>query len=366
MSERISTLKTGVNSKGSTGKGGIGKIPGVATAVLILALGVLGFSHFDTETAELQGAGTSGSESTPATTSDSSTQALSQSVLAPAASTPFDLQQALTGTSIADIDVPRSLLADLQGNLVINEGVRELMDFFLALTGERDPAQVRALFAAAASEQCSAACAAQALAIYDRYLEYLDTLQRASELLQATDNLRARLQHVSQLRTSVLGEDLARDLFAYDDAYDNLRVAQWEVRNDPNLSDDEKMQALQELKSTQPAALTAREQQNEKLIAVRTLSRQFDARNIDAEARFAARSELLDAAAAERLRTLDESRAQWKQRYEAYRRERSAIDNAGLDDVDRESATEQLRLRHFSAQESQRAAALDRIQDGTE
>lgn len=366
MSERISALKPGVNPKGGIGKGGIGKIPGVATAVLILALGVLGFSHFDTETAELEGAGTSGSESTPATISASSTQALSPSVLTSAASKPFDLQQALTGTSINDIDIPRSLQADLQGNLIINEGVRELMDFFLALTGERDPGQIHALFAAAASEQCAPTCASQALAIYDRYLDYLDTLQHASELLQATDNLRARLQHVSQLRTSVLGEDLARDLFAYDDAYDNLRVAQWEIRTNPNLSEQEKMQALEDLKSTQPAELTAREQQNEKMNAVRKLSRQLEEQNIDAGARFAARSELLDEAAAERLQALDESRAQWKQRYEVYRRELVAIDTASLDAVDRESATEQLRLRHFSAQESQRAAALDRIQDRAE
>lgn len=361
MSERISALKLGVKQKR-----GIGVIPGVATAVVILTLGVLTFRHLDTETPEFESAGTPASHNTPVAVSASSAQAPAQSILTPASSTPFDLQQALAGTSIADIDIPRSLKADSQGDLIINEGVRELMNVFLTLTGERDPDQIRAMFAAAASEQCPAACAVQALAIYDRYLDYLDALQQASEILRATDNLRARLLYVSQLRTSVLGEDLARDLFAYDDAYDNLRVAQWEIRTNQNLSEQEKMQALEDLKSAQPAELTAREQQNEKMNAVRKLSRQLEEQNIDAGARFAARSELLDEAAAERLQALDESRAQWKQRYEAYRRELVAIDTASLDAVDRESATEQLRLRHFSAQESQRAAALDRIQDRAE
>src|SRR5690606_15743706 len=129
-------------------------------------------------------------------------------------------------------------------------------------------------------------------------------------------NLRERLQQVTTLRAALLGDELATSLFAYDDAYDNLRVTQWEIRTNKNLSEDEKMQALHELKYTQPADLTAREQENEKMEAVRNLSRQFAAQNLDADARFAARSELLDAAAAERLRALDDSRAQWARRYE--------------------------------------------------
>ena len=97
---------------------------------------------------------------------------------------------------------------------------------------------------------------------------------------------------------------------------------------------------------------------------MRNLNRTLEEQQQDAAGRFAARAALLDVAAAERLQALDERRAQWDQRYQAYRQELAAIDNAALDATDRESGIEQLRLRYFSAQESARVAALDRIRYG--
>ena len=340
--------------------------PGVITGLLLLALVVAsGLWYWQaTLTASKRSSLNSVPAATPNVTHDTSVVLLTTPAH-PAADNiaPADVQQALADTSLAGLDIPAGLL--MEGNLLVaNEGLRELMDFFLTLTGEQDPARIRALFAAAATAQCAAVCAEQALAIYDHYLDYLQAVTTASGDLRSTDDLRSRLQQVADIRSEFLGDSIAKSLFAAEDAYDNLRIAQWEIRTQSTLSAAEKNQALDALEINLPPDLAAREQEKALLRSVRNLNRTLEEQQQDAAGRFAARAALLDVAAAERLQALDERRAQWDQRYQAYRQELAAIDNAALDATDRESGIEQLRLRYFSAQESARVAALDRIRYG--
>ncbi|MGH7790473.1 MAG: lipase secretion chaperone, partial [Candidatus Binatia bacterium] len=73
----------------------------------------------------------------------------------------------------------------------------------------------------------------------------------------------------------------------------------------------------------------------------------------------ALREQTVGAAAAARLAELDQRRAAWDQRVEAYRHERAAIDAAS---PDRQQAVEALRARHLSGAELRRIDALDRLQ----
>ncbi|HEX4940599.1 MAG TPA: lipase secretion chaperone [Candidatus Kapabacteria bacterium] len=337
--------------------------PGVTTGLLLLTLVALGGGWYwqSTKVAGKHGDEKGVPASTASMAQETSVVLLTTPTEAIADDTaPTDVQQALSDTSLAGLEIPNSLMMD-GDQLVANEGLRELMDFFLTLTGEREPAQIRALFAAAATAQCAAICAEQALVIYDHYLEYLRAMETASADLQDTDDLRSRLQRVAGIRSEFLGEEVAKSLFAAENAYDNLRVAQWEIRTQTDLSAAEKSEALAALESSLPPDLAAREQERKLLRSVRNLNRTLDEQQKDAADRYAARAALLDVAAAERLQALDTRRAEWAQRYEAYRQERTRLDISGLDTVDRQQALEQLRLRHFSAQESQRAAALDRV-----
>ncbi|HEU4539452.1 MAG TPA: lipase secretion chaperone, partial [Polyangiaceae bacterium] len=65
---------------------------------------------------------------------------------------------------------------------------------------------------------------------------------------------------------------------------------------------------------------------------------------------------------AQRLEALDRERASWRQRYDAYKAERAAIEgDASLDEAARARAVEALRERSFSENERVRARALDSI-----
>jgi lipase chaperone LimK len=265
----------------------------------------------------------------------------------------------LATTSKRDVDIPTSLTLDAQGNLVADEGLRILMDFFLALDGEQDAAQIRALFLAAVAAQCSADCVSDAAALFDQYQDYLATLTNQLPDGAGSADLRERLETVVALRHQTLGPELASALFGYEEQYDHYRVRQWAIQQDASLSAMEKQAQLQALQFSAPAGLIEREQSTQQLRQARQLQSDFAAS--DATALHAARTELLGSNAAERLQQLDHQRQAWDQRYHRYREEMAALDSSGLAMQDRLEQITLLRQRHFDAQENQRVAALDRI-----
>lgn len=329
-------------------------------SVLLLDTALIHFfsaGHPTTEAAATADSATAGlppvtsTPTTPATPTDTAAKPIA------------DLHQALQHTSLADVEIPHSLDMNADGELIVNEGVRELIEFFLALDGEKSPADIRALFLAAAGAQCSRQCAAQALAIYDRYQDYLQAMRSATPNLQQTDDLRARLDMVENLRRTQLGDELSEALFGYDESYDQFRVAQWEIRNDTGMTDAEKQAALADLEPQQPAGLAQREQESRKIDKAMQLQNQIGTDH--PTALYNARTELLGEAAAQRLASLDAQRAQWDQRYQQYRQELATLKTNGLAPADQQQEVERLRLRYFSQQESNRVAALDRIKSGT-
>lgn len=279
------------------------------------------------------------------------------SVIASALSPRLTLSE-LQSTSRHDVDVPHSINVDTNGNLVADEDLRTLMDFFLALDGEKDLAQIRALFLAAAAAQCDPACVDAVAAIFDQYQAYLAAMESQQPELSGTDDLQARLQAVSSLRQQLLGQELASGLFAYEEAYDTYRINQWAIRNDANLSAGEQQQQLDILRASAPPGLQEREQQNRRLHQARQLRQKMGSNTAEL---YAARIDLLGQDAADRLQQLDQQRAQWDQRYQQYRQELTALQTSNISEQDQAQQVTALRQRHFSGSESTRVEALDRI-----
>lgn len=269
------------------------------------------------------------------------------------------LRLQLASTSKSDVDIPVNLTLDAQGNLVADENLRVLMEFFLALDGERDAKQIRALFLAGVATQCNVACVDTAAALFDQYQDYLATLANQLPDFASSADLQERLEAVVALRHQTLGPVLASALFGYEEQYDHYRIRQWEIQQNASLSATEKQAQLQALQFSAPAGLIEREQPTQQLRQARQLQSDFAAS--DSAALHAARTELLGIDAAERLQQLDHQRQAWDQRYQRYRQERATLDSGGLATQDRLEQITLLRQRHFDAQEIQRVAALDRI-----
>ena len=154
---------------------------------------------------------------------------------------------------------------------------------------------------------------------------------------------------------------MAEAFFGFEDAYDAYMLERMAIERDETLSDRERQARLDLLQADWP------EQVREAMWATQapaTVSQQVQAMReqgaSEAEIR-ALREQHFGAEATERLSALDQQRAEWDGRYQAYRSELRALASRYEDADTLASARERLRAEHFSEQEIRRVEALDRI-----
>jgi lipase chaperone LimK len=263
--------------------------------------------------------------------------------------------------SLADTDVDGELAVDAAGELVIGPGLRRFFDYFLSATGEESEASLRARILATMARRLKPPALGQAEALLDRYLGYRrEGARRLSD--EGARDIERRYEELRDFRRSWFGAKTADALFADQDASSRATIERRRIQNDASLSPDERRRRLSlvedglspELRRARAEALAP----IEGLEKERALREQGAPEQAVREARVSAFGE----EGAQRLENLDRERASWRQRYEAYRAERQAIEgNASLDEGARARAIEALRERSFSPNEQVRAKALDSI-----
>jgi lipase chaperone LimK len=209
--------------------------------------------------------------------------------------------------SLADTEVDGVLGMDAAGNLILTEEVRRFFDYFLTASGEQAPAVIRARIESALDARLPARAAGQGRDLLGRYLAY----REAARELGAEGDLEARRLAVESLRRRHLGAEAAEKLFASELA-----------PPDPQPEERAPADAMRA-----EASLPRAETQS---FRERTFGR----------------------SAAARLAALDDARARWAERMEAFRRERANLGPA---------AVSRLLESSFTPEERVRVEALERM-----
>lgn len=294
--------------------------------------------------------------------------ALPAAATAPATTSAEFLRWAQRGAALGEL--PRSLQGtavdggvdlDAQRKLVIGESLRRLFDYFLATAGEETLEQIRARIAFYLQQQLPLDAAMQGWAILGQYLAYKDALADLPGHDGSYDGMLASLREQRELRDTLLGPTLSSAFFQAEDEYADFALQHVTHLRDPELSAEEKERLTQELLATLPedsrreieatGAPVRVEQQVEML-------RQQGASEADV---WQLREQQFGSAAAGRLAQLDQTRAEWEQRYGEYRQQLQQIETSALADTERQEAVARLRAITFSEQEMKRVEALDRI-----
>lgn len=263
-------------------------------------------------------------------------------------------------TSLDGTEVDGTLRADAQGNLLIENDIRRVFDYFLAALGEEDLAAIRSRIAAHLDGTLPPAAARQAWELFERYEAYGE----ATEQMPGHDATIAGMTEVllrqQDLRQEWLGQEVAEAFFGFDDAYDHHTLARMQVAQNPDLSDAERAQRLAELEANLPAPLReVRERANLPVSVGEEVAMMREQGVSEYEIR-AYREQSLGPAAAQRLEDLDRQRAEWDRRYTAYRAQHAEIMASGLSESDRETEIDRLRDTLFDEAERRRVQALDR------
>jgi lipase chaperone LimK len=300
------------------------------------------------------------SASTGTPTASLPTIAVSQALPEP---DPGDAGRAITSSailppSLIDTDVDGGIELDADGQLIPGMSLRRLFDQVLSSVGELSIAQIRQLLATRLDQLTTPEGKSQALAAFERYLRYLQSVDEAASRLNELP-FRDRLSALSELRRQHLGADMAEAFFADEEAYQRFTLDRRELAEQDNLTPEERAarerDLLQQLPESTREPFVQQLQADADIAdagAIETLSSNPDER-------YRLRSERFGEEAAARMELLDRERQAWDLRVADYQRERARW--LAADAAAREAALSAYLARHFNETEQRRIRSLEDV-----
>lgn len=260
--------------------------------------------------------------------------------------------------SLAGSEFDGSIELDASGQLRLTPALRRLFDYALSSIGERSIEEIRALLSAQLDLLTSADGKRQAMAAFERYVHYLQTVDQAAARLAAMP-LQQRLQAMMELRRQQLGGAMADAFFGDEEAYQRFTLERQALAENAALSTEERAARERDLLTELPESV-----REPYLAQLRTEADLADSAAIDtlasgADERHRLRSERFGEEAAARMELLDRERAAWDALVSAYRAERARVQS--LDTAARQAALDAWLQRNFDDAEQRRIRSLEGI-----
>ena len=260
-------------------------------------------------------------------------------------------------SSVRGTDVDGVLEVDARGNLVITAHIRHMFDYFLSMIGEEPAATSRQRIRDYLTQQLSQPALDQALGLLDNYLDYqqqVAELESRFPTSESLGDLLAREQAVQRLRASLFSREAHAAFFEGEELYNNFTLERLAIHQDDFMSEQQKAQAIEYLRESLPEEMQQllvpqiQHELREQTLALREAG-------ADEAAVRELRMGLLGPEATERLEALDQRRADWQRRVNAFNLEREAIlAEPGLAEDDRQAAVTALMQEQFTETERRR------------
>lgn len=254
-----------------------------------------------------------------------------------------------------------TLLADAQGNLLVQADILHLFDFYLAGLEEESLDKVLTRIHQALAAQLHGPALEQARDLLRRYVDYrlaLQGLPEATAELEAS-TLRLRLEAINGARQQFFKPQEYAVLFARENAEDLYMVQRLALVQQDGLSDIEQQQALAELELQLPEDVRQARADSMRYGELYTATQALQAQGASSEDIRQLREQSLGSEAADALAELDRQQAAWQQRLSDYASERNRLREAGLTPTELQAAVSQLQVTHFDELERKRVQALD-------
>lgn len=271
-----------------------------------------------------------------------------------------------------NIDLPGRYSVDEEGNLIVDAGLKEMLDFFLQTIGDLPFDQIHDLIAGSMITALQEPALSQALALLDDYFVYLDAYHQwqqsfDKENLVAHDPvaLRDHMQTLSDLRREHLG-DIAHEAFFAELEQVNAAYLDAQIAlQQPNLTATEKDDIRAQLKASLPAHVRAAQEASMTLVTLTETTNTLKKQGANEQQLYQARASLVGEEAAKRLAQVDDEKRLWAQKRNQYK---ALLEHtpglAGMTDTERTSYIANLAQRELGLahNEIKRMQALDRIE----
>ncbi|WP_052080941.1 lipase secretion chaperone [Pseudomonas sp. ML96] len=250
---------------------------------------------------------------------------------------------------------------DAQGNLVLQDDLLHLFDFYLAGREEEGLDKVLTRIHRDLATQLRTPALEQARDLLQRYVDYriaLQGLPEAGAELNA-GALRQRLDAVNAARQQYFSAEEYALFFARENAEDEYMLQRLALAQQDGLSEAQRTQTLAELELQLPEDVRAARAESTRYGELYAATQALQAKGASAEEIRQLREQSLGGEAADALADLDRQQAAWQQRLADYASERNRLRQSGLSDSELQAAVGELQVSRFDELERLRVQALD-------
>ena len=280
------------------------------------------------------------------------------------------VQKFVTGTeylpaSLLGTEVAGELSEDVNGNLIVTRGVRDVFDYFLTATGEESTQVLVNRIKAYVHSRLRERAALQAIDLLTQYMAYKDQIASAinGQIGESLVDVKARRDAIQQLRRASFKSTTYDAFFGIEDLIDNYSVDRFALLQDKSLSAQAMATKLAAAREKLPASVREAMGATEIVQTLNEVTSQLNQRGGTSEELRAVRETLVGVEAANRLDVMDQEDARWQRRADAYLAKRESIRaDESLSDGARRDQLKQMRAG-FSPNENVRLDALETIHD---
>lgn len=256
------------------------------------------------------------------------------------------------------------LAFDEHGNLIINEKIKTLIEFFLLAKDIEGKEQAIERLKEYLNFTLPSPAKEQALAISEQYLLYKDNLevQQFSDNTNLSDEanllqIKYALEHRKNTRRHYMGHENSQAIFGYEERYDNFSIKRLEINANHTLSASEKDKRIAQAEQDLPENL-AKEMRykREQRTIEHKITQLKNEGNHEAEI-YTLRQQFYGEKVAQRMAYLEDNSPVWQQRVNDFYAQQSIIfSDTALTDTEKNNQAENLREQSFTYKEQVKLA----------
>ena len=271
--------------------------------------------------------------------------------------------------SLQGTDVDGELLLDVNGNLVISNGLRNLFEYFLSAKNEEPLDVILGRIREYIHKQIPDQPAREAIAILDSYISYKKKLEEIEspeglqgEELGTLEAIKDALTRRMLLRRQMMSDEVVNAFFGDEEKYDQFNLQLIEIKQNSVLTPEAKESEMLELEKKLPESIQAIRQEER---ARTNREQRIDEMRKNGKSEqdiYEFRKKEMGEEAAKRWQKLEQDRKIWDNKVDSYMEKRKEItSDPNLSSQEQEMAIERLKFEAFNESEIKRIEVEERI-----
>jgi len=245
----------------------------------------------------------------------------------------LDIQSIKRNSSIKGTQIDGAYPVDSDGHLIMSDRIRHRFEYFLSTMGEFTLDEIIALIEEDIRFNLQQPAQQEALTLLKNYIDYKRALIEVEQAvgapqsyeIQDIESMRQRLLAMQSIRREHLSDEAIHAFFGFDESYDAYMLSRLEIINNNQLTEKEKQQQIESLQNSLPQEVRELHKDTQHISRVYQETEELRAQGASDDEIFQHNSQEFGQEAAIRLQQVEQTRAQFTRKVDAYLQQRQRI-----------------------------------------